>query len=412
MSQNRLRLFGNAPARTACLVAAMVAVTIPVLYSNAAFAQDLQPHKKQQGTGRLELLTEARQSFGSVVQGDLAKTTFSIRNSGRGNVTVQLAEKSCGCTSVRINGKELLNTPAVSAAAPLAPVPDVAFSARKDQNSPVAGADSFVLAAGRTAKVEVAVDSRHAAGPVEHAVKLTTSDPEHPLVELQVAGDVVPRIELSTQFLDLGDLPAEKNTVASIRVTSRIEPDLQIKQVVSSNPSIKARVEAVSPESLKASGDKAGFNVVVEVAAGQPIGLLQGELTIITSLDDQPVLTVPVTGRVTGDVQLMPSEAIDFGLVQQGQPATQGAYAKIHTKVPVTVKVARVEPESLKVELHRQGGISHGQQFVIVEVTLPAQKAAGVINGVIELETTHPTAKKVRIPVRCQVIESSILSAR
>lgn len=95
----------------------------------------------------------------------------------------------------------------------------------------------------------------------------------------------------------------------------------------------------------------------------------------------------------------------DFGFIGQGQSATLGTYAKIRTNAFVDVKIARVEPKPLKVTLHQSFAVEQGEQFVIIEVTMPANAAPGEVRGFVELETNHPGAKKIRIPVLARVID-------
>ncbi len=67
-------------------------------------------------------------------------------------------------------------------------------------------------------------------------------------------------------------------------------------------------------------------------------------------------------------------------------------------------------PKVLMMELHKPAGLSQGHQFVIREATVPTDTAIGEYQGVIELETIHPTAKRIRIPMRGSVVEADTAS--
>ena len=67
-------------------------------------------------------------------------------------------------------------------------------------------------------------------------------------------------------------------------------------------------------------------------------------------------------------------------------------------------------PKVLMMELHKPAGLSQGHQFEIREATVPTDTAIGEYQGVIELETIHPTAKRIRIPMRGSVVEADTAS--
>lgn len=381
-------------------------------------------------TGKLVLLNGPRHQMGVISQGEAGTHVFEVRNSGTAELTLRLRDKSCGCTTVRVNGTELSLESAAPLDLELQPIPEgtdlpapqlpvVASPANElpqlaaaGSASPTSGNDVHVIPAGGAARIEVSVDTSDARGAIHQRVRFATSDPDQPSVEFEVEGEVSRPIEVAPARINIEGLRADKSIRRTVRITSKKFDNLQIKEVKSSNPAFVVRADRLSSGYLKSEQLLAGFEVHVDIPAGQPIGLTHALIQIATNLPGQPVLTIPVMGRVEGDITLMPSDVLEFGSVPRGETAVQGVYGKIRTKVPVDIKLVRTEPDFLKVEIHKPSGLSQGQQFLIVEATLSATAPGGEFNGEIEIETTHPTSRRLRIPVHGQVIEESPVAAR
>lgn len=395
-------------------------------------------------TGQLVLLSGSRHDFGSISPTEAVRHVFEVRNAGRGELSLQLIQKSCGCTSVRIDGQELAFGQTSLANTALEPIPQSidraefpgtprdsdrgvpsphettsslavtpatmprqAAPAKIEPTNPEGG-ERYRISAGKTAKIEISVDTRDARGQVSQMVIFSTSDPAHSQVDFHVEGAVIPPFELSQRWFNFREIRADQPAQQMIRLTSRIVSDLKIMKIASSDPAIKVRAEPLGSSDLRADGAKSGFAIHVDLAAGQPIGLLEGEISVTTNLPNQPSITVPLLGRVVGDLSLVPGDTLDFGTVPEGASSRLGFYAKIVTAVPINVKVTRVEPEFLQVDLHKPAGLSRNNQFIITEVTLPSTAPKGEFRGVIEFETTHATARRIRIPVFGKVTESEL----
>lgn len=390
------------------------------------------------GTGKLVLLTATRQNFGAVSPGQSGTQVFEVKNPGPGDLTLRLVEKSCGCTSVRIDGNEL--SPGLSGLGELVlePIPDgqdlpglqspaqpdgkigsanelpipsnvepaapAASDGLFEQIAPEAGNDTHVIPAGHGSRIEVSVNTSDAGGAIHQRVKFSTSDPNHAAVEFEVEGEVILPIEVSSPWLSVEGLKSDQALRRTIRITSKVIENLQIKHVTASEPSFAVRSDRLSHGLLKSEKLKSGFDVHVDIPAGQPAGLMQATITIATNSAEKPLLTIPVLGRVHGDVTLLPIESFDFGPVTAGEEVMLGLYGKIQTATSADVKVARVQPGFLKVELLKPAGLAQGQQVFVVEATLMKTAPVGEFQGTIELETTHGTPRKIRIPVLGNIV--------
>ena len=382
-------------------------------------------------SGKVELLSDVRHAFGVIVQDTPAAHVFKIRNAGKSALKIHVAGTSCGCTSVRINGVEQTSRPIIptelntivpipeigtlplpvlpashiSAGLPQVRLPDLPqLTMHMDQGAQhsanAAASPDYKLPAGKTADIEVSVTTGNTHGTIKQHVQLATSDPDHSMLELIVEGEVVPQIELSSAWLQLSSLRTDRSTHESLQVTTRFLPNFQIEHAFSSNSAVKVRVEPIGKDSLERTKARVGYDIRVDIPAGQPIGPLDGDLTLLTNLADQPTLTIPLFGFVEGDVTLYPTHRIDFGVVPQQSGASSGIYAKVQTSAIANFRVRKVAPEFLDVKLHTQAGLDNGKQFVIIEASVLANSPSGSFAGVVELESTHPTSKMIRIPVQ------------
>jgi hypothetical protein len=214
-------------------------------------------------------------------------------------------------------------------------------------------------------------------------------------VEFAVEGDVMPSVEVTQQQVALAELRNGDTTTASVAVFSRRLDDLEITQVESSHDLVSATWEPLSDDDLASLAAKKGYRTNVQIAPGIPLGPFRATLTIHTNAERRPTISVELAGKVSGDVTLTPTDSLDFQIVRVAEGSRRNLFIKVHGKTPVQVSVARVEPEFLKVEL-----VAAGESRYQLKTQVPPRAPGGSFKGVIELETTHPTAKLVEIPVR------------
>jgi hypothetical protein len=175
---------------------------------------------------------------------------------------------------------------------------------------------------------------------------------------------------------------------------------------------------------------KSGLKANIKVEPGLPIGPFNSVLTFKTNCEERPELSVAVSGQVGGDVLMNPFDRITFGIVKASEVNTRHIFLTFRSKSetpveaqePVTTlrrfdllkapdkdKDTDSPPEEppgiagknfLKVTMER---IETGKNRFRLQVEVPRGAPGGQFKGMIELETNHPTAKLVRIPVSVQV---------
>ncbi len=293
----------------------------------------------------------AQYSFGQISVLDNAPIahTFVLRNEGKGPLTIEQVQTSCGCTNAVLGDGKTQTLP-------------------------------FTLEAGGTAQVHVAVDPAHLnTGLVRKDVWVYVRGLNAPRT-LEIAGTLQPAASFSPATLDFGQVKA--GDAHPLRLTVTLDPRLAAKtpvQLASSDPDIRITPAKEVTTGKDAGGkgqDMASVRVYqVALAPQAHLGLLTGMLSLIpqTATDNSRALAgsfVPVTGEVTGSLSARPS-LISFGTVQAGQAATQDVLLTGPASLtPDKVKVICGSP-SLTAKVTGQAGQLH------LQVSVSPKMAAG-----------------------------------
>jgi len=321
---------------------------------------------------------ETTYNFGTMDQEQKGKHAFKIKNVGQDRLAIRLAGASCGCSSVKLK--------------------NIDWVGEKQKELPTTLA---YLEPGEEADVLVGWDTRHRLGPFSLSVTLNTSDPTNRSLKLRVEGEVVPEVQLSENRLVINEVRNDRETTASFYVYSTVRDDLTVKPVSSSNPLISLTLKPMDADLLKKLEYKSGYMGTVHVAPGMPLGPFHEQLTIGTNVPTRPKLTIDLVGRVHGAVYLTPWERLDFKIVRVSEGATLKLFIKIAGEKDVTPRVTKVEPQFLQVQLKK---LKTGKNRFQLIATVPKGSPGGNFRGEIEIQTDHPTAKLIKIPVRGQVV--------
>lgn len=196
-----------------------------------------------------------REEFGRVPAGRTLEKTFVIANSGPRPIGLQARGGSCSC---------------------------VVFP------------DTAVITAGKTLAIDLRVDTRALQGPVQVVVEFATTDVARPILQLILAGDVLPPVEVRPEVLYFGQLTDPANHARRLQ----IEPsssEYRIRRVSSASGRLGLRRLASAPE---ATVGKRGLMLEVTLPQGLQAGGFEDQLLIETTDPKLAVFTVPVLAIV------------------------------------------------------------------------------------------------------------------
>jgi len=181
---------------------------------------------------------------------------------------------------------------------------------------------------------------------------------------------------------------------------------------------IEVRTEPMNDEMLHEEPDaQSGLLVTITVKPGLPLGPCRQKIDLRLNVDDNPVSTITVEGNVISDIVVVGGRYWDKDnnmLRFDTLSARQGAGTKLFIlasgpyRNQVQPKLKSVSPEFLKVSVGEPAAIEGSEQIrVPLTVEIPADAPPGNYMGgkggklgEIVLETGHPEAQTMKIPVR------------
>lgn len=223
-----------------------------------------------------------------------------------------------------------------------------------------------------------------AEGPFAEQVLLYSNDPDEPLVKVKVHGTLRSPVAWTPKVPMLGEVRRNDiQPLPELRISSKDGRPIGPLRPTSFVPFLQA--EAIS----EASGS---YTVRLTLDPSVPPGPLLGWLRIETNHPQLPVLEVPIRAQVLGDLVARPYR-LDFGIVEEGQPAT--AEVSLENLGNREVHIVKAEPHlptKAEVSLSRKG---KGYQ---VRVRLPSSPPLWSLEGHINLYTDHPAEPVVQVP--------------
>jgi hypothetical protein len=199
----------------------------------------------------------ATHDFGRAVEGDRLKHAFKLTNAGASPAHLSRAERSPSCV-----------------AAELPPT----------------------IAPGASAGIEIACDSRGRPGKLVDFVVVHSDDPASPL-RLQLRATIEPRLAFETKMIEL-EVTAGERRSREVRLMGPLAPRarLAVRSIDAGGPAAAI---------LPAQGDRpAGVALTL---AGDEVGVHVGRVVLSTGLDDPPEIGLPYTMRVTGNLNVSPT---------------------------------------------------------------------------------------------------------
>jgi hypothetical protein len=148
--------------------------------------------------------------FGKVSAGEVVKHAFVFTNTGTSTLEITDVHPGCGCTT--------------------------------------AGTWDKRVEPGKTGSIPLQFNSANFGGRVAKTASVTSNDPEHPTVMLQITGTVWKPIEVTpTMVIFNVSSESEKAETKVVRIVSNLDEPLTLSDVKVANPTFKAELKTVQP---------------------------------------------------------------------------------------------------------------------------------------------------------------------
>ncbi len=317
--------------------------------------------------------------FGTMAQETVGAHTWTLKNTGQGDLKLTVGNASCSCTIANIE---------------------------KDK--------SKVLAPGDETEIRLGWSTKDRNGKFHQYAQIITSDPEKPIIQFEIDGEIRPAILVTTldglsgEALYFANASNNEAHTLSLAVFSVDRPEMIIEEAtVVRKDRFDVEIKPLDDEQReKLHVHAGGHQLVVTLKPGAVLGDFKDELTIKTDHPAMKVKKVPVGGKVTGPISFMPANC--KMTVDSKQGATKEVRITVRNQAETEWTITA--PKGLETEVRATEQINKAadgsvrMRTYVLTVTVPAGAKSGLIRGDIVLQTNHPLAREVRLPLDITII--------
>ena len=289
--------------------------------------------------------------FGAVDQATKVTHRFGFRNSGGLGLKLDNVRASCSCAAT------------ASTAAAIPP--------------------------GASGAVEVTCDTANTFGPQNKTVTVYSNDPAQPVSVLTLSGRVRAEAAADPPRVYVGHLGRGQTAPNDVRILGEVA---SAGRVETSGRSVEATL-----------GDTPkGRRLRVAIKNDAPLGAFAEIATLPTGSPRHPLLAVPITGVVDGNVVVSPAQ-VNFGVITSSEQISRVVGVQNRGQHPLRIFAVRLRPA---IGTAVVSPLAAGQEFRIT-VTLDAGLHPGKISGTLEVDTDDPEQARIELPCLGRVVERS-----
>jgi hypothetical protein len=244
------------------------------------------------------------------------------------------------------------------------------------------------VAPGRMGKIPIQFNTANYNGPVVKYATVTCNVSNQPVVMLEMRGTIWKPIEVTPPYVYFSlSAECQSNETRSVRIVSNPDIPVTLAPPVSSHPAFAAELKTVRP------GKE--FELVVRTVPPLNPGMVQGEVSLKTSLTNLPAISVSVLAMVQQAIMAMPSQlmlpagplpaAMRMGVTVRNSSLTNVILTEpAFSRPDVTVQLQEIQPGRVwNLLLGFPGGFE----------LAPGERAE------LSVKTSHPLYPRVAVPV-------------
>jgi hypothetical protein len=288
--------------------------------------------------------------FGTVEQGEHIVKLFRFTNQGRQDLRIESIKTSCGCTAAVISAD--------------------------------------VIPPGHEGTISATFDTSRFIGEKAKTVSVYTNDPLQPVTTLTIQGEITVEVAADPPQLYFGRLRRGEEVTRTVEVLYDAQKPITITKVEHTHPAVRVRAEEFEKDG------KRGKKLFVTLTRAVGLGRFNDQITVTTTSQKRPSVTIPVFGSVEGDVLIQPPQ-VSFGVVRSGESKTQEVSVKSRAAQPV--RVLRVESAVAGVGAELTP-VKEGEEYLIT-LRVNGENGPGRIQGEVRVFTDHPEEKTLTIPL-------------
>ncbi len=323
-------------------------------------------------------------NFGKVYKNEEVEHFFIFENRGTKDLIIKDIKASCGCI--------------------------------------ISEATALTVLPGMSEGISVTLKGVPDTGDISKNIKIYSNDPDTPVYSLKLSGEIMEDITINTRQISFGSVPKGKKVKVGIDVKPRPGFKLVIKDVISTNPDISIE--------YKKKGHEDKFVVEATLKDTATIGVLTGNIQILTNSERQSRVIIPFSGEVIGDIRLYPSQ-LYFGVIKKNNKCVKSVFITL-LKENIRVDKIEVQPDFLTSEiitdprmvigeeeyeiLHSsfwEASTDFSQKNILEKNSIPLRiltringnAPVGEIEGVLKVYTNSKIQPVINIPVSAEIID-------
>lgn len=328
-----------------------------------------------------------KHTFPEAFRGEKLRHTFTLKNAGTGDLTLQEIRNSCSCSAAELH------------------IHDKVLSSDDIKRSKMLG----VLKPGETAQLDIELKTGESSLPghdlpMTKLVRVFSNDPTlNPLI-LTIEAKLVTPFTLEPERMDFGKVKHGHAAKASVVLQGGRLGDFKITDAHSPNTEImKVSYEKIAGDDVTIPS----YRIDAELLPGMQLGSYVNHIELFIDHERVKTISIPLQAIVEPNVSFVGntkdgSDRIDFGMLKGDEDVTvevkiENGEPKV-PYVPTSVTIdAKPSSDALKSELVE---IEKGMKYV-VKLTVPKSLAkARFFQGSLTINADHPDVPSKKITFR------------
>lgn len=321
----------------------------PLFLLNAAYCQQPVPRI---------FVPELNYNFGSVAQGSIVEHNFEISNLGDASLKITKVHPSCGCTAAIL--------------------------------------DSDVVGPGEKTALKVSFNTAGFEGEKVKTIRIYTDDPAQTSLLFRIEGEIKTEFVLDPVIVDFKTVRAGRSDIKSVKVYADNSLGIKFIDVSSNSPDIEVDVKDLVLD------NKSGKDIIVKLKETASIGMLRTRLVVKTSSSKTPVINIPVSAHVEGDLRVAPAD-VTFDLLTGPLDQTISKSIVFSNLGKTPVKILEIKSDHPSVTSSYtvvRDGFEYSLVFEIRKNTI------GIVRDRIRIITDHPDKRQSELIVPLTAIIS------
>jgi hypothetical protein len=327
----------------------------------------------------VEIVGPTLYDFGTMSQLRTDSHTWEVKNVGDAELEMWMHSSSCSCTVAKLG------------------------------TEPAMGKEKAKLHVkpNHTATIPVQWETKTFEHEYTKNVTIGTNDPNRPYFSLNIKGVVFPPVSVyPPEMITLSGISNEEKTYATLAIFSMDMGAMKITKISTGRPAIfKTKQTPLSKKDRDQLRVPAGgYRVDIEVQPGLPLGRFSDELVIEVDHPLKKEVKVSIRGNATGPISVVPDMLRMTG-VSGPIGGTNSLSLIVRGGKQVNFKVVK-KPETIDVTIAPYDAAKQNGRYRLTVAVPPGSSPANIQDDII-IQTDHPRATEIKIPVRITITNST-----